>query len=36
MRYRARALGGELTIESLPHEGTIVACEIPIRPIPEV
>jgi PAS domain S-box-containing protein len=35
MRYRAHALGGELTIESLPGEGTIVACEIPIRPIRE-
>lgn len=32
MRYRARALGGELTLESLPHEGTVVACEIPIHP----
>ena len=36
MRYRARALGGEFTIDSLPREGTIVACEIPIRPIPQV
>ena len=33
MRYRARALGGDLTIESLPGEGTIVACEIPNRPL---
>lgn len=32
MRYRAHALGGELTIDSLPGEGTIVACEIPNRP----
>lgn len=32
MRYRAHALGGELTIDSIPHEGTIVACEIPNRP----
>jgi PAS domain S-box-containing protein len=31
MRYRAHALGGKLIIESLPHEGTIVTCEIPIR-----
>jgi signal transduction histidine kinase len=31
MRYRARALCGELTIDSLPREGTIVACEIPNR-----
>lgn len=35
MRYRARALGGELTIDSLPGEGTVVACEIPNRPIRE-
>lgn len=34
MRYRAHALGGELTIDSCPNEGTIVACEIPIRPSP--
>ncbi len=33
MRYRARALSGELTIESLPGEGAIVACEIPNRPL---
>ena len=32
MRYRAHALGGELTLESLPDEGTVVACEIPTRP----
>jgi signal transduction histidine kinase len=32
MRYRARAHGGDLTIESLPGEGTIIICEIPIRP----
>lgn len=32
MRYRARALGGELTIDSCPNQGTIVACEIPCRP----
>lgn len=35
MRYRARALGGKLTIDSLPGEGTIIVCEIPIRPIRE-
>ena len=35
MRYRASALGGDLTLKSLPHEGTVVACEIPIRPIRE-
>ncbi len=32
MRYRARALGGELTLDSLPGEGTIVTCEIPNHP----
>ncbi len=32
MRYRARALGGELKIESKPGEGTIVSCEIPHHP----
>lgn len=31
MRYRARTLGGELTLDSLPHKGTSVICEIPIR-----
>jgi signal transduction histidine kinase len=32
MRYRARALGGNLKIDSNPSEGTIVSCEIPNRP----
>lgn len=32
MRYRARALGGEIKIDSLPGEGTVVSCEIPSRP----
>ena len=32
MSYRARALGGELKIDSNPSEGTVVSCEIPIRP----
>jgi len=32
MQYRARALGGELKIDSKPGEGTIVSCEIPNRP----
>lgn len=32
MSYRARALGGELKIDSNPGEGTIVSCEIPNRP----
>jgi signal transduction histidine kinase len=29
MRYRARAMGGELKIDSKPGEGTIVSCEVP-------
>jgi len=32
MSYRARALGGELKIDSNPSEGTVVSCEIPSRP----
>ncbi len=32
MRYRARALGGDLTIESKINEGTSVSCIIPNRP----
>ena len=32
MRYRARALGGELKIDSPAGEGTVVSCEIPNRP----
>lgn len=32
MRYRALTLGGELTITSLQKKGTVIACEIPIRP----
>ena len=31
MQYRARALGGELKIESHPGEGTVVSCEFPNR-----
>ena len=31
MRYRAHVLRGELKIDSLPGEGTIVSCEIPGR-----
>lgn len=34
MQYRARALGGELKIESHPGEGTVVSCEFPNRPLP--
>ncbi len=29
MKYRARVLGGELTIDSNPGEGTILSCDIP-------
>lgn len=32
MRYRSRALGGEIKIDSLAGEGTVVSCEIPICP----
>jgi signal transduction histidine kinase len=32
MKYRARALGGDLKIDSSPSSGTIVSCEIPNRP----
>lgn len=31
MRYRARALGGELRIDSHSGEGTVVSCEIPLN-----
>ena len=31
MRYRARMLGGDLKINSIANEGTIVSCEIPSR-----
>jgi signal transduction histidine kinase len=31
MQFRARALGGELKIDSKPGEGMIVSCEIPYR-----
>lgn len=34
MRYRARALGGELTLQSQPGEGTVVSCEVPLPPAP--
>jgi len=33
MRYRARMLGGDLRINSIPSEGMVVACEIPHNPI---
>ena len=29
MKYRARVLGGELTMDSNPGEGTIVSCDVP-------
>lgn len=32
MRYRARMLGGDLKIDSVLGEGTIVSCEVPIYP----
>ena len=32
MQYRARALGGELKIDSQPGQGMVVSCEIPNRP----
>ena len=31
MRYRARALGGDLIIDSNPRQGTTVSCAIPIE-----
>jgi len=30
MRFRARALGGEIEIKSSPGEGTIVSCQVPL------
>ncbi len=32
MRYRARALGGEITLNSAHRNGTILTCEIPLSP----
>ncbi|MCX7068420.1 MAG: sensor histidine kinase [Methylococcales bacterium] len=32
MRYRARALGGDLNIDSNPNQGTTVSCKIPNPP----
>lgn len=29
MRFRARALGGELKIDSTPNEGTSISCDCP-------
>lgn len=34
IRSRARALGGELTLESSPGNGTVIFCEIPNHPKP--
>jgi len=31
MRFRAHALGGDITIDSQPGEGTIVSCMVPNR-----
>lgn len=31
MEYRARALGGSLTVKRLPRGGTLVACAFPLR-----
>ena len=33
MRYRARALGGDINIDSTPNQGTTVSCKIP-NPLP--
>jgi len=33
MRYRAKALGGRLSIDSHPNDGTIISCEVP-NPLP--
>lgn len=32
MKYRAQALGGQLTIDSRPGDGTTVSCDIPRQP----
>ena len=29
MKYRANAIGGSLTVDSKPNEGTTVTCHIP-------
>ena len=29
MRYRARSIGGDLTITALPEGGTVVTCVFP-------
>ncbi|MDR3404798.1 MAG: sensor histidine kinase [Chthoniobacter sp.] len=36
MKYRARALGGELTIDSDSDGGTVVTCEIPNRALAQM
>jgi signal transduction histidine kinase len=36
MRYRARALGGDLNIDSTPNQGTTVFCKIPNPPLSAV
>jgi PAS domain S-box-containing protein len=30
MHYRARSIGGNLAIESIPNKGTLVACRVPL------
>lgn len=32
MKFRARSLDGNLTIDTKPNEGTVITCEIPDRP----
>ncbi|AGP60763.1 sensor histidine kinase [Streptomyces rapamycinicus] len=34
MRARVRQLGGTLTVESVPGEGTVVSAAIPVEPLP--
>ncbi|MFA7768853.1 ATP-binding protein, partial [Streptomyces sp. NRRL S-448] len=34
MRARVRQLGGTLTIESTPGEGTVLSAAIPLEPAP--
>jgi signal transduction histidine kinase len=34
MRYRANALGGELSIASRPNKGTTISCDVPLHPPP--
>ncbi|MFI9170118.1 hypothetical protein [Streptomyces lincolnensis] len=36
MRIRARQLGGVMTVESTPGEGTVVSVAVPLAPLPSV